>query len=231
MKIFVMAIMLIALYLLYRIAYPKRAATRGDDDVSEKETKTARNVMGKSRFVLPDRSKPVQTPAISADTEPNAKKAFSFAAGNQEKQSAVIPPDELDEIFGDVNPDDLDIEPDDEDENDIDLAAEEEAEAMHRIEGIAEGLDFDDLQHVAQVVKEQPETVSRKTGAKMAALEHTDVFETLVSGDEGKKNWIQAVIDRHVQNSLPEMESEISAMENDTDNGEIEIAGFLRLNN
>jgi hypothetical protein len=227
LQIFVVATMLTALYLLYRIAYPKQPAKQADGEVSEKETKPARSVMGKSRFVLPDRSKPVQTPAISAIAEPEADKAISFAPENQEKRLAVIPADELDEVFADEpDPDDLEIEEDDDQDNEIDIAAEEETEAMTRGDGLAEGLDFDDLQHVANVVKEQPETVNRETGAKIAALEHTDVFERLVSGDEGKMNWIKSVIDRHIQSNLPETESNIS----DTDEGNFEIAEFLRLN-
>jgi len=70
------------------------------------------------------------------------------------------------------------------------LEAEEELEQRNRVEGqsamLAEGLNFDDLHDVAEVVKRQPEKVSAKTTATMTALEHTDMFELLASGDEGK---------------------------------------------
>ena len=219
--------MLIALYLLYRIAFPKQPSTQAGDNVSEKGTNIARSVMGKSRFVLPDRSKPFQTPAISGDAESNAIKAVTFALENQEKRPAVIPPDELDRVFAEEpNPEDLDIPPDDEDETEIDLTAEEDEEwnrGLGHEAMFADGLDFDDLQHVAKVVREQPETVNRETGAKIVAMEHTDMFETLVSGDEGKMNWIKSVIDRHFQSILPETESKTS----ETDYGNFDIADFL----
>jgi len=93
---------------------------------------------------------------------------------------------------------------------------------------LADGLDFDDLTHVADIVKEQPETVSRETGAKMVALEHTDMFEALASGNEGKMNWIKSVIERHIQGSLPETETESEVSE--SDNGNFDIAEFLGRN-
>jgi hypothetical protein len=232
MKVLALIIMLIALYLLYRIAYPKQGeSVRGNDSPSRKSENDLPDVVGKSRFVRPNFGQPQPTRAISVKSEPNEEKAFRFAAENSEKQSAVIPPDELDEVFGEVNPDDLDIPPDDEDddEDETDLAAEEEAEAMSRIQGLAEGLDFDDLQHVAQVVRQQPETVSRDTGAKIAALEHTDVFEAIVSGDRGKMDWIKSVIDRHVQAGMSERDSEneTESKTSDTDYGNFNIADFL----
>jgi hypothetical protein len=65
--------------------------------------------------------------------------------------------------------------------------------------------------------------VSEETGSTLAALEYTDMFEALVSGEEGKMNWIKSVIARHVQNRTPDTESDISG----TDYGDFEIADFL----
>jgi len=234
-------IMLIALFLLYRIAYPKRAGgdvtkkkpvhsnleytTASGGVVPERETQPARSVMGKSSFVLPDRSKPLQTTANLIDAEPKVDKEITFAP---EKRPAVIPPDELDKFFEDEpNPEDLDIDDDDDDEIDIDIE-DEETERFGHETILAEGLDFDDLTHVAEIVREQPETVSRETSAKMVALEHTDMFEALASGNEGKMNWIKSVIERHVQDSLPETETESEVSE--SDNGNFDIADFLGRN-
>ena len=223
--------MLIALFLLYRIAYPKRtdgkkkpvhsnleytAASAGV--VPERETQPARSVMGKSSFVLSDRRKPLQTTATLIDAEPKVDKEITFAP---EKRPAIIPPDELDKFFEDEpNPEDLDIDDDDGDDDDeIDIDIEdEETERFGHEAMLADGLDFDDLTHVAEIVREQPETVSRETGAKMVALEHTDMFEALASGNEGKMNWIKSVIERHVQDSLPETETESDVSESDNSN-------------
>jgi len=218
--------MLVALYLLYRIAYPKQSAQKSED-VSEKEVKNARSVMGKSRFVLPDRSQPLQTPATSLKTDSEEDKPPTFASESEEKRLAAVPPDRLDEAFTDEpDPDELDIPPDEEDEDEIDFAAEE-TEELKRVQGhevkLAAGLDFDDLQQAAKVVKEQPETVSNETGKTLAALENTDMFELLVSGDEGKRSWIKAIIDRSIQNRMPETEDNTSA----TDYGNFEVADFI----
>ena len=220
-----MIIMLIALYLLYRIAYPKQTAGQKDNDISEKRTNKLRSVMGKSRFVLSERSQPVQTPAASLETENREAKQNKFAAETEEKRSAAIPAEQLNEASqNEPNPDELDIPPDGEDE--IDYEAEQEAEEMNRVSGrevmLADGVDYDDLQHIAKVVKQQPETVSEETGRTLAALENTDMFEMLVSGDEGKRNWIKSVIDRSLQNRMPVPEDKTSG----TDYGDFNIADF-----
>jgi hypothetical protein len=157
----------------------------------------------------------------------NAENAITFVPENETKRSAVIPHEKLEEVF---DPDDLEISPD-EDEKELDLEAGEETEGLQQVEGLAEGMDFEDLHEVAKVVEEQPKTVSRETGAKMVELEHTDMFEALASGNEGKMNWIKSVIDRHVQDTIPETvpetelkpESKIS----DAEYGNFDIADFL----
>jgi hypothetical protein len=229
MKLLALFIILVALYLLYRIAYPKQPDTNKGNNVPEKEAKAVRNVMGKSCFVLPDRSKPLQTPATKQETDKSEEKAVTFAAETEEKQSAVIPAEQLDEVFGENGNSEimsipLESIPDD---NDIDFEAEEEVEELNRALGheaeFADGIDYDDLQTAVKVVKEQPETVSEETGKMLAALENTDMFELLVSGNEGKMSWIKTVIDRHIQSTTPETESK----EHNTDYGDFDVADYL----
>jgi hypothetical protein len=64
MKLFAIIIILIALFLLYRIAYPKQVDTKKNNAIPKEKPKTVPDVMGKSRFVLPDRSKPLQTLSV-----------------------------------------------------------------------------------------------------------------------------------------------------------------------
>jgi hypothetical protein len=232
METIALIIMLIALFLLYRIAYPKQPETKQGDVTPQKTDTDLSGVVKKSRFVRPDFGQTTPTPATPAKADFQEEKPYIFAAGNQGRKSAVISPDELDGVFTDEpNPEDLEIDDGDEGDSsddrddDIDLEAEDEDDGINRAGGVAEGVDFEDLQHVAQVVEEQPETVTGETGQKIVVLEHTDVFEKLVSGDEGKTNWIKAVIDRHYQNVFPETESNASG----TDEGDMDIAGFLGL--
>ena len=231
MKLLVIVIMLVALFLLYRIAYPKQANTKKDNEIPKEKPKSLPDVMGKSRFVLPDRSKPLQTPATLQETEKVEEKSDIFAPETEEKRSAVIPAELLNEVFGDEpNPEvmslPLDDENEDDDENEIDFEAEE-AEELRQTLGqeavYADGIDYDDLQNVVKVVKEQPDEVSEETGRTLAALENTDMFEMLASGDEGIMNWIKSVVERNIRYTMPETESETS---DDTDYGDF-VADFL----
>ncbi|GHU63618.1 hypothetical protein FACS1894123_06730 [Bacteroidia bacterium] len=224
--------MLTALFLLYRIAYPKQADTKKDGNpVPPEKPKVANDVMGKSRFVLPDRSKPLQTPATLEETETTSEKPVIFAAETEEKPSGVIPENELDEVFADEpNPEILSIPLDNETEDDeIDYEAEEEAEELNQTLGhgavMAEGIDYDKLQTAVKAVMEQPEEVSEETAETLTALENTDMFEMLVSGDEGKMNWIKAVVERNIQKVMPETEDETSGA--NFDYGDFDVADYV----
>jgi hypothetical protein len=227
MKLLAIILMLVSLFLLYRIAYPKQTDTAKDDAAPPEKSKPATDVMGKSRFVLPDRSQPLQTPATSTESEQPDKKEDIFAAETETQRSAVIPAEQLSEVFGDdTNPEVMSLPLED---DEVDFEAEEEAEELNRVLGNeaipADGIDYDDLQTVVKVVKEQPETVNEETGRTLAALENTDMFELLASGDEGKINWIKAVVERHIQNTMPETENETSGM--DYDYGDFDSADYL----
>jgi len=222
-KILVLIIMLIALFLLYRIAYPKQINPKKDSDIANEKPKTVPDVMGKSRFVLPDRSKPLQTPATSPENEKPEEKSDIFAAETEKKRSAVIPAEQLNEVFGDEpNLEILSLPLDD--DNEIDFEAEEAEELRQTLgqeAGYADGMDYDDLENMITVVQEQPDEVSEETGRTLAALENTDMFEMLVSGDEGKMNWIKSVVERNIRNTMPEAESETA------DYGNFDIADIL----
>ncbi|GHU83199.1 hypothetical protein FACS189415_5050 [Bacteroidia bacterium] len=230
MKLLALLIMLAALFLLYRIAYPKQADTKkGNDTAPPEKPKVANDVMGKSRFVLPDRSKPLQTPATLSETETTSEKPVIFAAETEEKPSGIIPSEELDEVFADEpNPEILSIPLDDDDEE-IDYEAEEEEAELGRTLGheavMAEGIDYDKLQTAVKAVMEQPEDVSEETGRTIVELENTDMFEMLVSGDEGKMNWIKAVVERNIQKVMPETEDETS--DANFDYGDFDVADYV----
>jgi hypothetical protein len=158
MKFLAISIMLTALYLLYRIAFLPPPAIKKSDDAAEKKAKSARHIMGKSLFVLPDRRKPLPTPATISEAEKEAEKKSTFAAETDVQPLTVIPAGALDEVFGeDVNPEELDIPPDD---DEIDFEAEGAAEELNRVSGheaiFASGMDYDDLQTVVKVVHERP---------------------------------------------------------------------------
>jgi hypothetical protein len=230
MKIIAILIMLVALFLLYRIAYPKQAdAKKGGDAALQGKPKPVADVMGKSRFVPTDRSKPLQTPATIGETEKPDEKEDIFAATTAEKPSAAIPLEELDEVFADEpNPEILSIPLDETDDDEIDYEAEEEAEELNRTLGHeaipAEGVDYDKLQTAVKVVMEQPCEVSKETAETLTALENTDMFEQLVSGDNGKMNWIKSVVEQHIRNMTPETEGETFGT---IDCGNFDVADYV----
>jgi hypothetical protein len=222
--------MLAALFLLYRIACPKQADTKkGNDTVPPEKPEPDAGATGKSRFVLPSRSQPLPSAATSRKSEKGEEKAITFAAGNGEKPSGIIPENELDEVFaGEPNPEILSIPLERETDDETD-SEDEEAEELNGTLGQgaieADGVGFDELQTAVQAVTEQPDEVSEETGKTIVALENTDMFEALVSGDEGKTDWIKAVVERHIQNTMPETENEISGT--DDSYGDFDVAGFL----
>jgi hypothetical protein len=230
MKLLAIIIMLAALFLLYRIAFPKQTDIKKDGDVPIEKQKPVADVMGKSRFVLPDRSKPLQTPATSLITEKQEEKEDIFAAATGEKPSAAIPPENLDTVFEDEpDPETLSIPLDETDDDETDYEAEEETEELNRTLGHeaiqAEGIDYDKLQAAVKVVREQSGEVSEETVGTIAELQNTDMFERLVSGNEGKMNWIKSVVERHIQIMMPGTEDETS--DTDYDYGDFESADYL----
>jgi hypothetical protein len=239
MKLLAILIMLAALFLLYRIACPKQIGAKKDND-TQKDTppekpKTVPDVMGKSRYVAPERSQPVPTPATSPETGKVIEKQDTFAAETEEKRSVAIPAGELDTVFGEeTNREFMSIPLETENENDgdeseVNFEAEEEAEELDRTLGhgaeYADGIDYDDLLTVAKMVSEQPAEVSEETAVTLEKLEHTDMFEWLVSGDEGKANWIKSVVERNIQRTMPETE-QTEDETSDANYGDF-VAGFL----
>jgi hypothetical protein len=227
--------MLAALFLLYRIAYPKQVSEKRNTDTPLEKSKTVPDVMGKSRYVAPERSQPVQTPATSQKTEKVIQKQDTFAAETEEKRSAEIPAEQLDEVFGEeTNREFMSIPLETEidnygDESEVNFEAEEEAEELDRILGrepeYADGIDYNDLRTAAKMVSKQPAEVSEETAVALEKLEHTDMFEWLVSGDEGKANWIKVVVERNIQRTMPETENTEDET-SDANYGDF-VAGFL----
>ena len=217
MKTLVLIIMLVALYLLYRIAFPKRRETKQGSEIPQKRETDASEAVVKSRFVRPVQGQPQPTYATPLKTDLQEEKPSIFAGGN-EKKDAVIPPGKLDEVFADEpNPEDLDIPPDEDDEND-ETDLDEEAEEFLQTPGsdaeMADGLTIEEMSETIEAIHNPTD---EKAGL-LYRMEKTDMFEQLVSGDEGKAARIKAVIDRYIQSRYPEVENVTDDKENDNGN-------------
>jgi len=223
-KVAAAIVALATLHYLYRIICPKQKDLQKSDKMPANDNETVPSVMGKSRFVLPDRSKPLQTPATSTEFENIEKKPYIFAPGN-ENRNAVIPTEKLDEVFEDkINPDELEIEPDENEKDDkenetVDL--EDENAELEQGAELASGMSIEEMTEAAKAIDNPTD---EKAGI-LFKVEKTDMFEQLVSGDELKAERIKAIIDRHVQSIYSETESRISGT--DTNYTDFDVAEFL----
>lgn len=227
MKIFAVTAILVALYFMYRLAFPKKGETKKGGGFSPEREKDTDDVVGKSRFVSAYRSQPMPTPATSVKPDNQEEKPYKFALESK-KYDAVIPTGELDEIFS-KPPEPMDIyyplEPVQEEEPDID--AEEEAEELRQSFGEeylpAGGFTYEEMEQAAEAVNHPSKGTEEEAGRILWNMEKTDMFEQLVSGDEAKLMRIRSLIDKHVESITPQE----TDTEEDDGYGGFDISGFL----
>ncbi len=216
MKILAIIIILLALYLLYRLVSSKSSvSTKSNDETFQIELQSDSDIVGKSRFTKTIRSN--TTPVIDSTlkTENQVENADIFASETP-KNDGIIPTEELDEVF---DTSDLDIPPDDE-ENEINL--EEEAEELRQILGHdverSSGLSYEELQEAIR----KP---SAEKAEVLCQIEQTDMFEQLILSDEAKANRIKTIIDRYIK----QIETELPPDKNneETDFSNFDIAEYL----
>lgn len=229
MKVLVILIMLAALYLLYRIACPKRQGTKKEGGNPPKHPIDISEVVVKSRFVLPDRSNSAQHADRKQESDTQQEKPDIFAP-ETEKKAVAIPPDRLDEAFSsEPNPDELDIEPDENEtvatnETETEVDSEEEAEELRQTLGgdavPADGLSVEEMEAAVAALRNPTE----EQAAILLGVEKTDMFEQLVSGDTGRAERITNIINRHVQKLYPEEANEKGG---NSDLEHFDVAEFL----
>lgn len=169
-----------------------------------------KEIIGKSRFVL-DRRRSLPQAAVAAKTEKGIEKEDIFAPASVPEHPRQIPPEDLDEVFGDVpageRNEPLDIyyplyeesfpdteaeEPDDEDET-------EEQPLPGR--SLAQGVSFEQMGEVYRhVVHDPPITDYQKeeTGRLLLGLKETDMFEAIVSGCPDGNDRVKNLIDTYL---------------------------------
>jgi hypothetical protein len=175
------------------------------------EKKRKGDIIGKSQFVLKERISAPQT-AKEADNEKDKGKENIFVQSDVLKEhSRIIPADELDEVFGDVPPGEanppFDIDcpmpevPDKEDEENQE--EEEEYEAL-QVSGrsLAEGISFEQMGEAYRTVVHNPiitEEKKEETGRVLLHLKHTDMFESMVSGEPEREDRVGGLIDSYLK--------------------------------
>lgn len=168
-------------------------------------------IIGKSRFVL-DRRHSLPQAAIAAETEKGIEKEAIFAPASVPERPRQIPPEELDEVFGDVPageenapleidyplyeesfPDTEADYPDDEEDD------TEELPLLGR--SLAQGVSFEKMGEVYRhVVHDPPITDCQKeeTGRLLLDLKETDMFEAIVSGCPDGNDRVKNLIDTYL---------------------------------
>ena len=226
MKLFATISIFVALYFMYRIAFPKQAKVKKGNEDSPKDQIFPNDVVGKSRPVSDYQRQAQPTPATPAKSENREENTDTFAAKNK-KSEAEVPPEDLDEMFS--VPMDIDYPLERETEQEPDIDAEEEAEELRQQlggnNGVADGYTFEEMEQAVDAVNRPSKEKEAKAGRVLSDMEKTDMFEQLVSGNAGKGEMIKSIIDKYVQSMLPEEETEET--DNNNDYGNFEIADFL----
>jgi len=222
MKIIALIIMLIALFLLYRIAYPSRSATKNSVGIMRTKESDISEVVIKTRFVRPNYGQPPPTATTSTKADSLNEMPSIFVGGN-EKIDSVIPVEKFDKVFGkEANPDDLDIELDDNETDNETIDVGDEAAEFEQGAELAIGMSIEEMTEAAKAI----DNPTDEKANILFKVEKTDMFEKLVSGDEGKAERIKAIIERHFRKLQPEIEIE------ENENGDIEnidVSEFLGL--
>lgn len=228
MKLLVLLIIIVSLLMIFRLCFPKRER-QVDIPTPPKQVREEEAVI-KIRYVLPDRRNSAQTSTTQMENEKLNEKPDIFASGNVEK-NAVIPPDELDDVFrNEPNPEELDIEPDENEDSiepDDEEPDNEEAEIMRKVavdeSGMASGLSIEELSEAFKAT-DRPED---KDAVLLYKIENTDAFEKLIFCDKGKAARIKAAIDRYVQSQTPEAESEEKGSKDNSDWKDFDMRNYL----
>ena len=215
MKTIALIIMLIALFLLHRIAYPKQMGMKERNDAARQREVDISDVVVKSRFTRPNSGQLQTTLSTGLKTDLQEEKPDTFALGNEQK-GAAIPSERLDEVFEEeFDPQELEIPPDEDEvygEADLEEEAQELRQTMGREVESAQGWSIEEMTEAVEAI----DNPTDEKGALLYRVEPTDMFEKLVSGDAGKAARIREVIERHI--GKQERGGEDIDNENDNDN-------------
>jgi len=207
MKVFAIVAILAALYLLYRIAYPKQQENKKANEVSPKGIENGNGIVGQSRVVLSSRSQPAPTYSTYCESNSLNENTNSFAGGNQ-----IIPM----EICVSLDSENENCEPE------IDL--EEEAEELRQTLGneivSANGLTYEEMELAVSEINYPSEANKAKVAEVLYRMENTECVTQLSDIGPEKAAQIKDLINQYVKS--------IEATEDKSeDTGNFEITKFL----
>ena len=212
MKLFAMLAIVVALYFLYRLAFPKKTELPKSNENIPKKRNDETSIVGQSRVVLGYRSQPPPTPATASKSDNSEEKADTFAEENASEPMDIDVPAEY--------------ENESEEPGNEDVDTNEEAEELRQTLGseaeLAAGFSYEEMDLAVEAVS-QPESENEAEAAEVLyRLEHTECVEQLAAVSPEKALRIKSLISLHVQSiELTDEENRIE------DTSDFNIADFL----
>lgn len=209
MKTFAVIAILVALYLLYRLAYPKKEGTKKSSEKPLPKEVKSDGIVGRSRVVLSSRSQPPTTPATPLKSDVSPEKTGNFADENPPMDVEV--PMEYEAQIPETEADEIDEE------------AEEIRETLGQETGIASGFTFEEMDMVVETVN-QPDSEHEAQAAEILYREEkTEYVEQLSAISPEKATRIKGLIDLHVSTVINPTNED----SDETDTSNLNIADFL----
>jgi len=208
MKTILLAVMLLALYLLYRIAFPKPIKKQKPTSVLSRHKVNEKEIIGQSRVVLSFQRQAVPVAAKTCETDRSNENAYSFVPKNESGMMDISVP----------------LEQEDEPEE-PEIDTEEEAEELRQLMGneqdLASGCTFEELEQTVHEVN-HPSGNDRQVAKVIYRLQDTDCISQLAAISPEKAERIKSLISLHVN----EVEGKTGKTENEKP-GQADITGFL----
>ncbi len=212
--VIIIATLLYAGWMIWYFARENRRMKKKEEE-RPPEKKCKGDVIGRSLFVLPRRHSQPQA-AIAEENEEAIEKDNIFATSEVPGHPRQIAPDELDDVFGETPEGETNdpIDPDLPETSDFpeDDTEEEEEEEDYQYDDQEEylpagsrcqasGASFEEMGEAYRHVAHNPQLTDAQkedTGRILLEMQHTDLFEAMVSGHPGREDKVTTFIDAYL---------------------------------
>lgn len=194
----------LAAYLWWERRQRKRPASQPDVTSPEREDDVP-DIVGKSSFKMrtttPIAAKRAPQAATDGQTESVTEKAPTFATGTDNRTSARIPDDKLDEAFEHLEIPDIPLKYEEDDDEYIE-AELPLAEGRRRY---ASGASFEEIDAAMKTARDPAadDASRRQAGRLFGQMEGTEFFDRLVSGSADVAEKITGLMDYYLSPSSP----------------------------
>ena len=194
----------LTVYLWWERRQREHPASQPDVTSLEREDDVP-DIVGKSSFKMrattPIAAKPTPQAATESKTESATEKAPTFAAGTDNRTSARIPDEELDEAFEHLEIPDIPLEYEEDDDEYIE-AELPLAEGRRRY---ASGASFEEIDAAMKAARNPAadDASRRQAGRLFGQMEGTEFFDRLVSGSADVAEKITGLMDYYLSPPSP----------------------------